>query len=190
MATTADFRNGLCIDFEGKPCAIVWFQHVKPGKGGAFVKTKVRNLETGRILEKTYTAGERIEVIRVERRPYQFLYKDDTGFHFMHNETFEQIDLQHELVDSPDLLKEGQSVEMMIHTDDNDRVLTCELPPFVELKITYAEPSAKGNTASSTVMKRATLETGAEIMIPDFVNVGETVKVDTREHSYAERVKA
>ncbi|MDR3188624.1 MAG: elongation factor P [Prevotellaceae bacterium] len=190
MATTADFRNGLCIEYNGKPCSIVWFQHVKPGKGGAFVKTKLRNLETGRILENTYTAGEKVEVIRVERRPYQFLYKDDGGFHFMHNETFEQIDLPAELVDNPDLLKEGQGVEMMIHTDDGDRVLTCELPPFVELEVTYAEPGVRGDTASSTVMKRATLETGAEIMIPTFVNTGEKIKVDTRERTYSERVKS
>ncbi|GHT74039.1 hypothetical protein FACS189456_5120 [Bacteroidia bacterium] len=140
MATTADFKNGLCINYNSKPCSIVWFQHVKPGKGGAFVKVKLRNLETGRILENTYTAGERIEVIRVERRPYQFLYKDESGFNFMHNETFEQISLPADLVDNADLLKEGQTVEMMINTDDDERVLTCELPPFVELVVTYAEP--------------------------------------------------
>jgi elongation factor P len=108
----------------------------------------------------------------------------------MHNETFEQIDLPAELVDNPDLLKEGQSVEMMIHTDDGDRVLTCELPPFVELEVTYAEPGVRGDTASSTVMKRATLETGAEIMIPTFVSAGEKIKVDTRERTYSERVKS
>jgi elongation factor P len=189
MATTADFKNGLCINFNGKPCSIVWFQHVKPGKGGAFVKTKVRNLETGRILEHTYTAGERIDIIRVERRPYQFLYKDDNGYNFMHNETFEQISLQAELIDNADLLKEGQNVEMMINTDDDERVLTCELPPFVELVVTYAEPGVRGDTASSTVVKLATLETGAQINIPNFINEGEKIRVDTRERAYAERVK-
>jgi elongation factor P len=189
MATTADFRNGLCIMYNGKPCSIVWFQHVKPGKGAAFVKTKLRNLENGRILENTFSAGEKIDIIRIERRPYQFLYKDDTGYHFMHNETFEQIDLQEELVDNADLLKEGQVVEMMINTDDDDKVLTCELPPFVELEVTYAEPGVRGDTASSTVMKQATLETGAQISIPSFINQGEKIKVDTRERAYSERVK-
>jgi elongation factor P len=189
MATTADFRNGLCITHNGKPCSIVWFQHVKPGKGGAFVKTKLRNLENGRILENTFTAGEKIDVIRVERRPYQFLYKDDTGYHFMHNETFEQIDLPEELVDCPEFMKEGQYVEMMINTDDDDRVLTCEMPDSIEMTVVSAELGARGDTASSTVMKRCTLETGVEIMIPSFVNEGEKIKVNPHEKTYLERVK-
>ncbi|MCL1974430.1 MAG: elongation factor P [Bacteroidetes bacterium] len=188
MATTADFKNGLCIDYNGKPCAIVWFQHVKPGKGGAFVKVKMRNLDNGRILENTFTAGERIDIIRIERRPYQFLYKDDTGFHFMHGETFEQIDLQDDMVDNADLMKEGQFVEMMFHADE-DRVLTCELPPFVEMEVTYTEPAVKGDTASTNAQKSATIETGATIMVPLFINQGERIKVDTRDRSYAERVK-
>jgi len=188
MATTADFKNGLCIDFNGKPCAIVWFQHVKPGKGGAFVKVKMRNLDNGRILENTFTAGEKIDIIRIERRPYQFLYKDDTGFHFMHGETFEQIDLQEDMVDNADLMKEGQHVEMMFHADE-ERVLTCELPPFVEMEVTYTEPAVKGDTASTNAQKSATLETGATIMVPLFINQGERIKVDTRDRTYSERVK-
>ena len=188
MATTADFKNGLCIDYNGKPCSIVWFQHVKPGKGGAFVKVKMRNLDNGRILENTFTAGEKIDIIRIERRPYQFLYKDDTGFHFMHGETFEQIDLQEDMVDNADLMKEGQIVEMMFHADE-ERVLTCELPPFVEMEITYTEPAVKGDTASTNAQKSATLETGATIMVPLFINQGERIKVDTRDRTYAERVK-
>jgi len=188
MATTADFKNGLCIDFNGKPCSIVWFQHVKPGKGGAFVKVKMRNLDNGRILENTFTAGEKIDIVRIERRPYQFLYKDDSGFHFMHGETFEQIDLQEDMVDNADLMKEGQFVEMMFHADE-ERVLTCELPPFVEMEITYTEPAVKGDTASTNAQKSATLETGATIMVPLFINQGERIKVDTRDRSYAERVK-
>ncbi len=188
MATTADFKNGLCIDFNGKPCSIVWFQHVKPGKGGAFVKVKMRNLENGRILENTYTAGEKIETISVERRPYQFLYKDDMGFNFMHTETFEQISLGTEMVDNADLMKEGQCVEMMFLADQ-ERVLTCELPPFVEMEVTYTEPAVKGDTASTNAQKAATLETGAEIMVPLFINQGERIKVDTRDRSYYERCK-
>ena len=188
MATTADFKNGLCIDFNGKPCTIVWFQHVKPGKGPAFVKTKLRNLENGRILEKTYSAGEKIETITVERRPYQFLYKDESGFNFMHTETYEQIHLETELVDNSDLMKEGQNVEMMFLTDE-DRVLTCELPQFVELEVTYTEPAVKGDTASTNAQKAATLETGAEIMVPLFINQGDRIRVDTRDRSYGERAK-
>ena len=188
MATTAEFKNGLCIDYNGKPCSIVWFQHVKPGKGGAFVKVKMRNLDNGRILENTFTAGEKIDIIRIERRPYQFLYKDDTGFHFMHGETFEQIDLQEDMINNADLMKEGQFVEMMFHADE-ERVLTCELPPFVEMEITYTEPAVKGDTASTNAQKSATLETGASIMVPLFINQGERIKVDTRDRTYAERVK-
>ena len=188
MATTADFKNGLCIDFNGKPCTIVWFQHVKPGKGPAFVKTKLRNLENGRILEKTYSAGEKIDTITVERRPYQFLYKDENGYNFMHTETFEQIFLETDLVDNADLMKDGQTVEMMFLTDE-DRVLTCELPQFVELEVTYTEPAVKGDTASTNAQKAATLETGAEIMVPLFINQGDKIRVDTRDRSYGERVK-
>lgn len=188
MATTADFKNGLCIDYNGKPCSIVWFQHVKPGKGGAFVKVKMRNLENGRILENTFNAGEKIELISIERRPYQYLYKDDSGFNFMHNETYDQISLPSEMVTNADLMKEGQYVEMMFHADE-DRVLSCELPPFVELEVTYTEPGLKGDTASTSAMKAATLETGAEIKVPLFINQGETIKVDTRVREYYERVK-
>ncbi len=188
MATTADFKNGLYISFNGKPCSIIWFQHVKPGKGGAFVKTKLRNLENGRVLENTFNAGEKIETIRVERRPYQFLYKDDMGYNFMHNETYEQISLQEDLIENADLMKEGQYVEMMFLADE-ERVLTCELPPFVEMEITYTEPAVKGDTASTNALKAATVETGAEIMVPLFINQGERIKVDTRTREYSERVK-
>jgi elongation factor P len=148
----------------------------------------MRNLENGRILENTYTAGEKIDIIRIERRPYQFLYKDDTGFHFMHGETYEQIDLQGEMIDNADLMAEGQFVEMMFHADD-ERVLTCELPPFIESEVTYTEPAVKGDTASTNAQKSATIATGAEIMVPLFVNQGDKIKVDTRTRTYAERVK-
>jgi len=152
------------------------------------VKTKLRNLENGRVLENTFNAGEKVETIRVERRPYQFLYKDDMGFNFMHTETFEQISLQPDLIENPDLMKEGQTVEMMFLADE-ERVLTCELPPFVEMEITYTEPAVKGDTASTNALKAATIETGAEIMVPLFINQGERIKVDTRTRAYSERVK-
>lgn len=188
MATTADFKNGLFIDYNGKPCSVVWFQHVKPGKGPAFVKTKLRNLENGRILENTFTAGAKIDIITVERRPYQFLYKDEDGFNFMHEETYEQIHLETDLVENADLMKEGQHVEMMFHVgDDEERCLTCELPAKVELLVTYTEPAVKGDT-STNALKEATLETGAIIMVPLFIHNDELISVSTADRSYDGRV--
>ncbi len=187
MATTADFKNGLYLDYNGIPCQIVWFQHVKPGKGPAFVKAKLRNLENGRILENTYTAGVKIDLINVERRPYQFLYKDEDGYHFMHKETFEQIYLGNDLVENADLMKEGQHVEMMFLADE-ERCLTCELPTYVELEVTYTEPAVRGDTASSNAQKEVTLETGAVIMAPLFINEGEVIRVNTTNRTYGERV--
>jgi elongation factor P len=188
MATTADFRNGLCIEFNDKLYTIVQFQHVKPGKGAAFVRTKLKNLENGKVIENTFNAGVKINVVRIERRPYQYLYNDDTGYHFMHQETFEQISLQKDLVDGYDLLKEGQYVEIMVHAE-NETVLSCELPPFVELEVTYTEPGLRGDTASSNALKPATLETGVSINVPLFIEIGEKIKVDTRSREYSERVK-
>ena len=188
MATTADFKNGLYLKYNDKPCVIVWFQHVKPGKGPAFVKTKLRNLENGRILENTFTAGAKIETIEVERRPYQFLYDDGESFNFMHEETYEQITLPHEAVENADLMKEGQHVEMMFVTGDEERCLTCELPTYVTLEVTYSEPAVKGNTASSSALKEVTLETGARIMVPLFIEAGEKITVNTSDRSYGQRV--
>ncbi len=188
MATTADFKNGLYFNYEGKPVSIIWFQHVKPGKGPAFVKTKLRNLENGKILDRTFTAGEKIELISVERRPYQYLYKDEMGYNFMHNETFEQVSISPDMVENADLMKEGQYVEMMFLADE-EKCLTCELPTYVELEVTYTEPAVKGDTASSNALKAATLETGAEIMVPLFINQGDRIRVNTSDRSYGERVK-
>ena len=188
MATTADFKNGLYIDYNGKPCSIVWFQHVKPGKGPAFVKTKLRNLENGRILENTFTAGMKIETISVERRPYQFLYADEDSFNFMNTETFEQIPVNKDLIENADLMKEGQHVEMMFVVEPEEKCLTCELPTYVTLEVTYAEPAVKGNTASTSALKEVTLETGAKIMVPLFINQGEKITVNTTDRSYGQRV--
>ena len=187
MATTADIRNGLCIEFNGDLYSIVEFQHVKPGKGGAFVRTKLRNLRTGRVIPNTFNSGVKIDVARVERRPYQFLYKDASGFNFMHAETFEQVMIEETLINAPQFLKEGQGVEILFHAD-TETPLVCELPAFVVLEITYAEPGVKGDTATNT-LRPATLETGAVVNIPLFVNAGEKIKVDTRNGSYSERVK-
>jgi elongation factor P len=188
MTTTADIKNGLCIEFNNDLYTIVQFQHVKPGKGGAFVRTKLKSLTSGRVIDNTFNAGEKINLARVERRPHQFLYHDDIGYHFMHNETYEQISLQKELINAPELMKEGQYVEIVIHAD-TENPLSCELPPFVTLEVTYTEPGLKGDTASSNALKPATVETGAKIYVPLFVNLGDKIKIDTRDKSYSERVK-
>lgn len=187
MATTADFRNGLCLEHNNDLYTIVEFQHVKPGKGGAFVRTKLKNLKTGKVLQHTFNAGHKVSLARVERRPYQFLYKDDMGYHFMHSSTFEQISIEEHLINAPEFLKEGQEVEVVYHAD-TESPLNCELPPFVELEITYTEPGVKGDTATNT-LKAATTETGAVVNVPLFIDTGEKIKVDTRTKSYAERVK-
>ena len=188
MATTADFRNGLCLEFNNDLYTIVQFQHVKPGKGPAFVRTKMKSLTSGKVIENTFSAGVKVNTARVERRPYQYLYTDDMGINFMHMETFEQISLQSEMIENADLMKEGQSVEIVVHAD-TETPLTVDLPPFVELEVSYTEPGEKGNTASSSAQKPADMETGAKIMVPLFINSGEMIKVDTRDRSYAERVK-
>ncbi len=187
MATTADFRNGLCIEFNNDLYTIVEFQHVKPGKGPAFVRTKLKNLKTGKVLPNTFTSGVKIDVARVERRAYQFLYREGDLYHFMNSETFEQTYIEEGLINAPKFLKEGNSVEIVFHAD-TETALTCELPPFVELEITYTEPGEKGNTATNA-LKPATVETGAEVRVPLFINNGEIIKVDTRDGSYSERVK-
>jgi len=188
MATTADFRNGLCLEYNNDLYTIVQFQHVKPGKGPAFVRTKLKNLTTGRVIENTFNAGVKITVARVERRPYQFLYKDDTGYHFMHLETYEQISLEETMIESKELLKDGQEVEIVYHAD-TETPLTCDMPPFVVMEVTYTEPGVKGDTSSSTALKPATIETGLTINVPIFINEGEKIKVDTRTKEYVERVK-
>lgn len=187
MATTADFKTGICIEFNGGLYTLVDFQHVKPGKGGAFVRTKLKNLSNGKVIENTFNAGVKITTARIERRPHQFLYKDEMGYNFMDSNTFEQVSLEEKLIDAPDLMKEGQPVEILYHAE-TETPLSCELPPFVELIITYTEPGIKGDTATNAT-KSATLETGATIQVPLFVEQDVKIKVDTRTHSYVERVK-
>jgi elongation factor P len=188
MATTADFRNGLCIEFNNGLYTIVQFQHVKPGKGPAFVRTKLKSLTTGKVIDNTFGAGVKIETARIERRLYQFLYSDDLGFHFMHSQTFEQITINKSFIESPGLLKEGQEVEIVYHAD-TETPISCDLPPFVVLEVTYTEPGVKGDTSSSTVMKPAKLDTGEKINVPLFINTGDKIKIDTRSKSYVERIK-
>lgn len=188
MASTADFRNGLCIKYNNDLFSIVEFQHVKPGKGPAFVRTKLKSVTTGKVIENTFPSGAKVETARIERRPYQFLYNDDMGFHFMHTETFEQFTVQEDLITYPKLLKESENVEILFH-DETETPLRVELPQFVEMEITYTEPGIKGDTSSTTALKPATIETGAEIKVPLFINNGDKIKIDTRDCSYVERVK-
>ena len=188
MATTADIKNGLCIEFNNDLYTIVNFQHVKPGKGPAFIRTKLKSLTSGKVIDNTFNSGVKIDIARVERRPHSFLYNDESGYHFMHNETYEQISIEKDLINAPDLMKEGQYVEIVVHAD-TESPLSCELPPFVTLEITYTEPGLRGDTASSTALKHATVETGARINVPLFVNQGDKIKIDTRDYSYSERVK-
>lgn len=187
MASTADFKNGLCLEMNNDIWSIVEFQHVKPGKGAAFVRTKLKSLKTGKTLDKTFNAGEKVTTARVEKRPHQFIYKDDMGYNFMDSNSFEQLLIQEPLIERPELLKEGQLVDILVH-DETETPLAVELPPFVELMITYTEPGIKGDTATNT-LKPATLETGATVMVPLFVDQDTMIKVDTRDGSYSERVK-
>ena len=188
MATTADFRKGMCLEYDNDLFTIVHFEHSKSGRGAAFVRTKLKSLTTGKIKENTFNAKEKVTEARIENRPYQYLYKDDMGYHFMHTETYEQIHIQEVMIENSDLIKENQNVEIVFHAE-TERPLTCNLPSFIELQITYTEPGLKGDTASSTVTKPATLETGAEIRVPLFINKNDIIKIDTRTREYSERVK-
>ena len=187
MATTADFRNGMCIDLEGQYYVIVEFLHVKPGKGAAFVRTKLRNVTTGRVLEKTFNSGVKVDEVRIERRSFQYLYQDDMGYNFMNTETFDQIPIPAEQIEGVQFLKEGDIVEVQTHAESGT-ILTTELPAHVVLEITYTEPGIKGDTATNA-LKPATVETGAEVRVPLFINTGEKIKVDTRTGAYVERVR-
>ncbi|MGD0582958.1 MAG: elongation factor P [Bacteroidales bacterium] len=188
MATTADFKNGLVIEFNNDLYTIVQFQHVKPGKGPAFVRTKLKNLKTGRVIDNTFSSGVKVNTARVERRPYQYLYKDDMGYYFMHHETFEQIHVQEDMIENHEFIKEGQSVEVVVHAD-TETILSVDLPPFVVFEVVYSEPGLRGDTATNT-LKPAKIETGATVMVPLFVNTGDKIKIDIRDRSYVERVKS
>ncbi len=188
MASTADFRNGLVIEYNNDLYTIVQFQHVKPGKGPAFVRTKLKSLKNGRVIDNTFSSGTKVNLARVERRPYQYLYKDDMGYYFMHLETFEQIHVNEDLIDNFVFLLEGQSVEIVVHAD-TETILAVDLPQFVTMEVVYSEPGLRGDTATNT-LKQAKVQNGEVIMVPLFVNTGDKIKIDIRERSYVERVKS
>lgn len=187
MATTADIRNGLCIEFNNDIFQVIEFQHVKPGKGAAFVRTKLRSLTTGRVLDNTFPSGHKIDDVRVERRKYQYLYQDDLGYHFMNTETYDQVMLDPAMIPNPGLLKEGSEVDVLFHAE-KEIPLTMEMPQYIILEVTYTEPGVRGDTATNT-LKPATVETGAEVRVPLFINEGDLVKIDTSTGAYMERVK-
>jgi len=186
--STSDFRNGLTIIYNDQLYNIIEFQHVKPGKGPAFVRSKLKGVETGKIIDKTFRSGENMDSVRVERHPYQFLYHDGDMYHFMHTETYEQVALPPQQVDRANFMKESQHVVLVINADA-DKILFTEMPDHVELVITQSDPGIRGDTAQGAT-KPATLETGAVVQVPLFINEGDKIRVDTRTSNYIERVKS
>ena len=187
MADTSDFKNGLIIKFKNDLYSIVEFQHVKPGKGGAFVRSMLKNLKTGRVLDNTFRAGEKVETVRVERRKYQYLYSEGDSLVCMDNATFEQIHVSKELFsEGLKFLKESEEVEILFNGND---IISVEIPIFINLRVVKTEPGFKGDTATGS-LKPAKLETGAQINVPLFINEGDVLKVDTRTGEYSERVKS
>ena len=187
MASTADFRNGLCIEYNNDLYTIIEFQHVKPGKGPAFVRTKLKGITTGKTVDNTFNSGVKIKTARIESRPHQFLYKDDIGYHFMDAKSYEQISLEEHMINAPLFLKDGLEVTVVYHAE-LETPLYCELPQHVTVEVTYTEPGVKGDTATNAT-KPATIETGAEVNVPLFINIGELIKVDPIKKCYLERVK-
>lgn len=187
MASTSDIRKGLCIRYNHDIYKITEFLHVKPGKGPAFVRTKLKSVTTGKVLENTFSAGHKIEDVRVETRSYQFLYAEGDTFHFMNTDDYNQITLQRETLDTPDLLKEGEVVTILFNTEDS-MPLSVDMPAHVILEVTHTEPGVKGNTATNAT-KPATVETGARLNVPLFINEGDRIKIDTEKSAYMERAK-
>lgn len=187
MATTADIKNGLCIKHNEKLFQIIEFQHVKPGKGPAFVRTKMRQIESGKVLDHTFSAGHKIEIVRIENREYQYLYEEADSFVFMNNETFEQVNIPKTMIEKPLFLQEGMICNILYHAEE-ENPLVVELPMYIVSEVTYTEPGVKGDTATNS-SKPATIATGAEVRVPLFIDNGEVIKIDTRTGTYVERVK-
>lgn len=187
MANTSDIRNGLCIKHNNDLWQVIEFLHVKPGKGPAFVRTKLKNINNGKVVDFTFNGSAKIEPVRIETRNYTYLYNDEEGYHFMNDETYEQIPVPKHLINAPEFLKDGLTCQLMFHADE-EAILSAELPNHVEAEITYTEPGIKGDTATNT-MKPATTDTGVEVRVPLFIGTGDWIKVDTRTKEYSERIK-
>ncbi len=188
MASTSDFRNGLTIIWNDDLWTIVEFLHVKPGKGGAFVRTKLKNVKTGRVVDNTFRAGEKVETARIERRPHQFLYEDDLGLHFMNADTYEQVQLAADSVVGREFIPEGGVIDILFHAE-TEQPLNTEIPKSIDLKVVETEPGIKGDTATSAT-KPASLESGAVVNVPLFVNEGDVIRVNTETSSYITRVSS
>ena len=188
MATTADMRNGLIIKLDGSLYSVVEFGQNKTARAAAKVWAKLKGVDNNRSIEHTWNSGDNIFPVRVERRNYQYLYKDETGFNVMDNTTFEQIVIAESMVDRPDLYKDGQECFVIFNTE-TEIPMGIELPPSINLRVTYSEPGVKGDTATRA-MKPATVETGATVQVPLFVNENELIKIDSKTGAYIERVKA
>ncbi|MCH5213957.1 MAG: elongation factor P [Muribaculaceae bacterium] len=188
MMNAQDIKNGTCIRLDGRLYFCVEFLHVKPGKGNTFMRTKLKDVVDGRVIERRFNIGEKLEDVRVERRPFQYLYADGEDDIFMNNETFDQVPISKELVTGAAFMKEGDTVEVVSDASTNT-VLFAEMPMKTVLKVTYTEPGLKGDTATNT-LKPATVETGATVKVPLFINTGESIEIDTRDGSYVGRVKA
>ncbi len=188
MANTSDIRNGLCIRYNHDIFKIIEFLHVKPGKGPAFVRTKLKSVTTGKVIDNTFSAGHKIDDVRVETHKFQYLYPEGDQFHFMNVEDYNQITISKAAIDNPGLLKEGELVTVIINSED-EMPLSVDMPASVILEVTSTEPGVKGNTATNAT-KPATVETGATIMVPLFINEGDKIKVETAKGTYKERVKA
>jgi len=185
MADTSHIRNGLCMEIDNDIWSVVEFQHVKPGKGPAFVRTKLKSLTKGKVVDRTWPSGHAITEIRVERRKFQYLYQDDMGYNFMNTEDYEQVALAESLIPSPQFLQGGMIVDVLFNSS-NEMPLSLEMPPMVIVEITYTEPGIKGDTATNT-LKPATVDTGAEVRVPLFIDSGERIKVDTITGEYMGR---
>ena len=188
MANTSDIRNGLCIRYNQDIFKIIEFLHVKPGKGPAFVRTKLKSVTTGKVIDNTFSAGHKIEDVRVETHKLQYLYPEGDQFHFMNVEDYNQITINKAAIENPGLMKEGEVVTVIINSED-EMPLSVEMPASVILEVTATEPGIKGNTATNAT-KPAIVETGATIMVPLFINEGDKIKIETTKGTYKERVKA
>ena len=187
MATTSDIKKGLCIRYNNDIYKIVEFLHVKPGKGPAFVRTKLKSVSTGRVIDNTFSAGHKIETIRVETSKYQFLYNDSENFHFMNSEDFNQIAIDPKVLENSSFLKEGEIVNISINSEDQIP-LSVDMPSNVILIVIDTEPGVKGNTATNA-LKSATVETGAKVKVPLFINEGDKIKIDCSKGTYLERIQ-
>ena len=187
MINAQDIKNGTCIRLDGKLYYCIEFLHVKPGKGNTFMRTKLKEVVSGRVLDRRFNIGEKLEDVRVERRPFQFSYNEGDHYHFLNQETWDDVTIDKDLITGVDFLKEGMVIEV-VSDASTETVLFAELPVRVELQVTYTEPGIKGDTATNT-LKPATVETGAEVRVPLFINTGETIRIDTRTGEYMERVR-